>query len=107
MATRNPQRHRHDITVGQSVVSGNSEEGLFAFSGNGTQAVMNVANCMISNNGNGVDETFSVLMISNCVITGNTIGVEALGGFVYSRQNNTVFNNGTNVDASITALGPV
>jgi parallel beta helix pectate lyase-like protein len=90
-------------TVRNSVASGNTETGFFAFTGNGTQAVLNLENCMASNNATGIEERFSIALISNCIFTGNTtVGVTALGGFVYSRGNNTVFNNGTNVTATIT-----
>jgi len=47
-------------------------------------------------------------VISNCPVTGNTaVGVTGLGGIIYSRQNNTVIGNGTNVDATITPLSGI
>jgi hypothetical protein len=63
---------------------------------------------MISNNGNGVREFFSIVLLSNCIITGNTgYGVQGSGGLIYSSKNNTVFGNGTDVSATITPVIPI
>jgi hypothetical protein len=72
------------------------------------QSVLNLENCVASNNATGIEERFSIAMLSNCIVTGNTdTGVAAIGGFVYSRQNNTVFDNTVNVNATITPLPPI
>ncbi|MEO8675208.1 MAG: right-handed parallel beta-helix repeat-containing protein [Casimicrobiaceae bacterium] len=95
-------------TIRNSVAAGNSDTGFFAFTGATAQSRLNLEDSMASNNGTGIEERFSIAMISNCVVTGNTVaGVAAIGGFVYSRQNNTVFDNLLNVDAFISPLPPV
>lgn len=97
-------------TIRNSVAAGNSAHGFFAFSAPGAaiQAVLNLQDSVASNNVVGIEERFSIAMLSNSTFTGNTdTGVAALGGFVYSRQNNTVFNNTTDVAATITPLPPI
>jgi len=92
-------------TVRNSVASGNST-GFLAFTRPGDSvATLILEACTAANNDTGITESFSAAVISNCTVTGNTtVGVAGLGGFVYSRQNSTVINNGTNVSASITPL---
>jgi hypothetical protein len=94
-------------TVRDSVASGNSDNGFLVFTGTGPQAVLNLENCMASNNTTGIEERFSMLVISNCTVTGNTtVGVTGNGGFIYSRKNNTVYNNASDVDAAVSTLPP-
>jgi len=74
--------------------------------GLGGTALLDIESCLITNNGNGapgVDvATFSggnaAASISNCVITHNSIGFRIEGaGAIFSRGNNTIGGNGSNV----------
>jgi hypothetical protein len=88
------------ITVSNSVLSGSGT------SGPGLNAGINVAhgmtvmeNDVISSYAEGVT-VFDTGFISSCTITDNATGVVA-GGNAFSRGNNTIVGNGTNVNGTL------
>ena len=94
------------VTVRSTVVSSNRNSGFLAFGG-----ALNLENCVASNNGTAVlAEPFPNLsvtvVISNSVVTNNQTGLSQDGtSVIYSRGNNTVFGNNTDISGTITPLG--
>jgi len=108
------------VTVRSTVASGNAKSGFETNWG-----TLNLENCVASNNGSGVvaDQVPlgdgihpgpAIVVISNSVVTNNLVGLLqtcCAGGFsdqivvMYSRGNNTVTGNGTDISGTITPLG--
>jgi hypothetical protein len=103
------------VTVHSSVASGNARSGFET--GWGT---LNLENCVASNNGTGVVANMTpspngptIVVISNSVVTNNQTGLlqtcvnlcSDAPSVIYSRGNNTVTGNNTDVSGTITPLG--
>lgn len=86
--------------IRDSIVSGN-QTGLYVDTGE-----MNVENCMVTHNttaGVRTDEPGAIIRISNSTITKNAIGVQqVVSTTIYTRLNNTIEGNGTDVSGSLT-----
>jgi hypothetical protein len=102
------------ITVRSTVASGN-RSGFSTFGG-----TLNLENCVISNNDTGVTAELdsgsgpTIVVISNSLVTNNQTGLlqtcvnagcSAGTSVIYSRGNNTVTGNKTDVSGTITPLG--
>ena len=86
-----------NVTVRDSVVSGNSDVGLEAFDFSSDK----IENSMVTNNGIGMRVGGSagapgLFFISNTMIVGNTTGLNNIGGQFISFENNRLAANGTN-----------
>jgi hypothetical protein len=97
-----------NLAVVDSVVSGNSNSGIAAFStaGHGTDNVM-INNTTTSNNAAGVrsDGPVVTVRIGNSVITGNgTATIAANGGTLQSYGNNQINGNGVDTTPPTTPL---
>lgn len=103
------------VTVHSSVASGNAGSGFET--GWGT---LNLENCVASNNGTGVKANMApspngptIVVISNSVVTNNQTGLlqscvnvcSDSPSVIYSRRNNTVAGNNTDISGTITPLG--
>ena len=95
------------VTVRRTVASGNQGPGFSNFWG-----TLNLENCVASNNGVGVSANgnnpskATIVVISNSVVTNNQLGLwQAISGVIYSRGNNTVTGNNTDINGTITPLG--
>jgi hypothetical protein len=92
------------VNIRNSVASGNSE-GIFA----SVDSEVNVENCLIANNSavglivSAGDRFTAILRISNSTITNNLTGLQQDSQtLLFSRGNNTVEGNGTDVLGTIT-----
>ena len=89
-----------DVTVSNSVASGNVTNGFIAVGTAVGSAVLNLDSTVSSNNGtNGVraDQVGSVVRISATTISGNAVsGLSENGGVIVSFGNNAVDGNGVN-----------
>lgn len=93
---------RSTISLSNCEISGNTNNGVFVFSG-GAAAQATVDNCLISGNGGssihaGIKATNSLatVNIANNTVTGNFVGLlSELGGSIVSLGNNSVVDNGT------------
>jgi hypothetical protein len=96
------------ISVESTAVTGNTAGGIAAFA-SGTGAVqLNVARCVISNNGNGITAGSSLgavatVRLSGSTVTGNGTGLNNTGSpaLILSRGDNTVEGNATNTSGTI------
>lgn len=97
------------VTVRDSVISGNLDIGVLVFSNGSSPIDMNIENCMISNNGYGIDAARTstgviAVRISNSTVTNNSnVGIINIGSLsvVLSRSNNTVEGNETDTSGTI------
>jgi hypothetical protein len=94
------------VTVRNTVASGNA---VGFENGGGT---LNLENCVASNNAVigvtafGDPANAATVVISNSVVTNNQTGLEQDGtSVIYSRGNNTVTGNNTDISGTITPLG--
>jgi hypothetical protein len=87
------------VTIRDSVVSGNGQEGLHT----DTAGELNAEQCVITNNRIGAYGSGTALRLSYCTVTDN-IYVGVFGSSIISRGNNTVEANGVgqNGDGSFT-----
>jgi hypothetical protein len=89
-----------DVTVSNSVASGNVTNGFIAVGTAVGSAVLNLDSTVSSNNGtNGVraDQVGSVVRISATTISGNAVsGLSENGGAIVSFGNNAIDGNGVN-----------
>jgi hypothetical protein len=97
------------VTVSNTVASGNKNSGFEVDWGE-----LNIESCVVSHNGTGIYSTVvpspngpSIVAVSNSVVTNNqNYGFRQSGTSVfYSRGNNTLRGNGTDVSGAITPLG--
>ena len=103
------------VTVRSTVASGNRTFGFSTFGG-----TLNLENCVASSNGTGVIAELdggsgpTIVVISNSVVTNNQTGLlqtcanagcSAGTSVIYSRGNNTVTGNNTDISGTITPLG--
>jgi Right handed beta helix region len=103
------------VTVRSSVASGNAHAGFETDWG-----TLNLENCVVSNNGTGVVANMTpspngptIVVISNSVVTNNQTGLfqtcvnlcSDSPSLIYSRGNNTVIGNNTDISGTITPLG--
>jgi hypothetical protein len=103
------------VTVRNSVASGNKNSGFETDWG-----TLNLENCVASNNGTGVVALMApspngptIVVISNSVVTNNQTGLRQAcvnvcsdaPSVIYSRGNNTVAGNNTDISGTITPLG--
>lgn len=92
-------------SIRNSVASGNSGDGLTA-NGGGGPAELNVENCLVANNGVGVEAdgtpgAMGIVRLSNSIVTDNGFGLRTGGGTILSRRDNTVEGNGTDTMGTI------
>ncbi|HYV04516.1 MAG TPA: right-handed parallel beta-helix repeat-containing protein [Blastocatellia bacterium] len=101
-------RQRHKATIHDSVISGNGT-GLSVFAGDFHSAKIVIERCVVAfSAGNGV-ETFGsdpnypgVVVLSNSMVVNNSTGTHrGPGGSLFSRGNNTIEGNGTNIVGSL------
>jgi hypothetical protein len=95
-------------TVTSTVMANNSIAGI----GLRTKADLTLESSVLRGNGTGLDldaaDATSSARISNSVVTQNTTGItNGLHGTVFTRRNNTVSGNGTDVVGTLTPLGGV
>lgn len=78
-------------TVNESVLSGQTLAGAGAI-GTGE---LNLESCLVANNGFGIiSNAGTTVRVSNTTVTDNETGLDAIGGNLLSRSNNTVEGNG-------------
>jgi parallel beta helix pectate lyase-like protein len=97
------------VTVRNTVASGNGNAGAGFSAGGGT---LNLENCVASNLEFGITANIAsppiptIVVISNSVVTNNQTGLLQDGtSVIYSRGNNTVTGNNTDISGTITPLG--
>jgi hypothetical protein len=99
--------------VQESVLRANTGGGLEGFADGGDFAQISVNRTSISDNGTGVAASTNaggsvIVVLDRDVVTGNTTGVKVSGsgsGVVYSRQDNTLHGNATDLSGpALTAL---
>jgi len=85
------------VSVNRSVSSNNGNAGFFA-DGSGGAAILNIKNCVSSNNVQGVTTvTGSTVRVSESFIVDNTTnGVQLAGGTIFGDGSNTVAGNAGN-----------
>jgi hypothetical protein len=99
-----------EAAIRNSSVSGNGSGGISALGNSGGTALLDIESCLITNNGGGIDANSfggtADISISNCTITHNSShGFDIAGtGVIFSRGNNTIIGNGSNV-GSLTPFG--
>src|SRR5262249_40185750 len=84
-----------NVTVSDSVVSGNVADGILASNISGSTSVM-VRNCTISRNGfNGLEADFagSTIWLTRSSVTGNAVGWSSGGGSVLTFGDNEIVGN--------------
>ncbi|HEX2224011.1 MAG TPA: right-handed parallel beta-helix repeat-containing protein [Thermoanaerobaculia bacterium] len=85
------------VSVRDSVMTGNSQEGVYAFSSGGLQPIINLSNSLVSLNGNGVKAEGSGALIriaGSSVVNNNTTGLATVNlGQIASSGDNTVQGN--------------
>jgi len=76
-------------------------------------SVLNLEHCIVSRNASGIyshDNSATVTRLSNCTVTENEYGVQKFSGSsgtIYTRQNNTIEGNETDVDGvTLTSFSP-
>jgi hypothetical protein len=97
------------VTVRNSVASANHAQGFLAISTSPPPSPeLNIESCVASNNEGAGIEALAVgpgtatVRVSNSTVTGNSVGLQASGGTLLSRGNNTVEGNLTgNVSGTI------
>jgi nitrous oxidase accessory protein NosD len=95
------------VTVRDTVASGNTYSGFQVDWG-----YLNIENCAVANNATGIYSTTvpspngpSTVVVSNSVVTNNQYGFRQSGtSTFFSRVNNTLSGNGTDVSGTITPL---
>lgn len=94
------------VSARDSVMTGNSQEGVYAFTSTGLQPIINVSNSLVSLNGNGVKAEGSGALIriaGTSVVSNNTTGLATVNlGQIISSGDNTVQGNATDGAPSLT-----
>ncbi len=80
-----PRLTRTQVTVSNSIASGNSDTGFFAFGFDDGVAEMSADSCVASNNGNGFRNVASAagtsrMRVARSTATHNTTGINSFGG---------------------------
>jgi hypothetical protein len=90
-------------TISRSVASGNGD---FGFKGQFPGTELNIEECVLSNNTNGiVSASDATVRVSNSVVTNNTgAGFLHSGGTFESRGNNTLRGNSPDISGTITPI---
>jgi hypothetical protein len=95
-------------SITNSVASNNSTGFANWESGGSAKGVMNLEYCIATNNSyvgvySSNNNSSSETRLSNCTITGNLTGIlKAASGTIYTRQNNTIHGNTTNISGALT-----
>jgi len=101
-------RQRHKATIHDSVISGNGT-GLSVSAGDFHSAKIVIERCVVAYSaGHGVESFGSdpnypgVVVLSNSMVVNNSTGTHrGAGGSLFSRGNNTIEGNGTNIVGSL------
>ena len=67
---------------------------------------------MLTDNARGAEaraagNDIGIVRLSDSIVTGNTIGLQVGLGAIFSRENNTIAGNGTDVDGVLSPLPPL
>jgi len=98
------------VTVRDTVVSGNSNNGMTAEGNNGYTSELNVERCVVSGSGTGIitNNEFGgtvIVRVSDSIATDNGIGFYVASGTTfYTRGNNKLGGNSNDVVGSLTPL---
>jgi len=91
-------------TVTDSVVSGNSNNGITASVGSGAITLMLNRDIVTNNNGIGISNGNSTVKIGDSLVTGNGTGIGSVGGSFLSYKNNQI-NDNTSDGTPLTQAG--
>jgi hypothetical protein len=100
--------HGAQATVRSTLASGNRQDGFYTAVG-----TLNLESCVASNNGligvvaaSFTNQPPAIVVISNSLVTSNQTGLsQNATSVIYSRGNNTVTGNNTDIFGTITPLG--
>jgi hypothetical protein len=99
-------------TIRDSIATGNTSVALLASALSNTTAELNIENCLATHNNVGIeaagyDGATAVVRVSGSTVTDNDIGLKQTdSGLLFSRGNNTVEGNVTDVSGTLSTFTP-